>query len=121
MDLPTIFYNSVADGQLFRLRKRNGNETKGNEAFSLSKRNLALSGRIHLHKQTPSLSILHSPSVFERLLAAEPLLDVDAHEPADELLCVVADVVPVRGVELKLACKEIETDFYVTPQRNSVT
>jgi hypothetical protein len=41
--------------------------------------------------------------VCERLLAAESLLDVDAHEVADELLRLLADLVPVRRVELELA------------------
>ncbi len=44
--------------------------------------------------------------MLERLLAAEPLLDVDAHELPDELLGLLADVVPVRGVELELAWKK---------------
>ena len=36
------------------------------------------------------------------LLACESLLDVDAHEVPDEVFGVLADVVPVRGVKLKL-------------------
>lgn len=37
----------------------------------------------------------------QRLFTRVALLDVDAHEPADEVLGRVADVVPVRRVELE--------------------
>ena len=37
------------------------------------------------------------------LLAGEPLVHVDAHELPDEVLRLLADVVPVRGVELEFA------------------
>ena len=43
----------------------------------------------------------------EGLLAAEALLDVDAHELADELLGVLAYVVPVGRVELKFSCETV--------------
>ena len=39
------------------------------------------------------------------LLAGEPLVHVDAHELPDEVFRLLADVVPVRGVELEFACK----------------
>ena len=51
---------------------------------------------------------------MQRLFAAEPLLDVDAHELADELLGLVADVVPVGGVELELACVKKRERTHVT-------
>ena len=36
-------------------------------------------------------------------LAGQPVLHVDTHQAADEVLGLLGDVVPVRRVELKLA------------------
>ena len=37
------------------------------------------------------------------LLACEPVLHVDTHQAADEVLGLLGDVVPVGGVKLELA------------------
>ena len=45
------------------------------------------------------------PLVLNGLGAGQPLLHVDAHQGPDEGLGLVADVVPVRRVELEFAWK----------------
>ncbi len=44
--------------------------------------------------------------MLQSLGARQPLLNVDTHEGTDEGLRLVADVVPVRRVELELAWKK---------------
>ena len=45
-------------------------------------------------------------SVDDDILAGESVLNVDTHEGADEVLGLLADVVPVGGVKLKLPCRK---------------
>ncbi len=47
--------------------------------------------------------------MLQSLGARQPLLNVDTHEGTDEGLRLVADVVPVRRVELELAWKKGRT------------
>ena len=41
------------------------------------------------------------PWMLEGFAAGVTLVDIDAHQPADEILGRIADVVPVRRVEFK--------------------
>lgn len=42
--------------------------------------------------------------MLKSFTACVALVDVDAHEPADEILGRVANIVPVRGIELEFTC-----------------
>ena len=45
------------------------------------------------------------PAVLQGRLAGQPVVHVDAHQGPDEVLGLLADVVPVGGVELELSCE----------------
>ena len=47
------------------------------------------------------------PAVLQGSLAGQTVLHVDAHQRPDEVLRLLADVVPVGGVELKLSCAKV--------------
>ena len=45
------------------------------------------------------------PAVVQGGLAGQSVVHVDAHQGPDEVLGLLADVVPVGGVELELSCE----------------
>ena len=47
------------------------------------------------------------PAVVQGGLAGQSVVHVDAHQGPDEVLGLLADVVPVGGVELKLSCGKV--------------
>ena len=47
------------------------------------------------------------PAVVQGSLAGQAVLHVDAHQGPDEVLRLLADVVPVGRVELKLSCEKV--------------
>jgi len=47
------------------------------------------------------------PAVLQGGLAGQPVVNIDAHQGPDEVLRLLADVVPVGGVELKLSCEKV--------------
>ena len=51
------------------------------------------------------------PAVLQGGLAGQPVLHVDAHQGPDEVLGLLADVVPVGGVKLKLSCEIVSIRF----------
>ena len=51
------------------------------------------------------------PAVLQGSLAGEPVVHVDTHQGSDEVLGLLTDVVPVRGVKLKLSCEIVSIRF----------
>ena len=51
------------------------------------------------------------PAVVQGGLAGQSVVHVDAHQGPDEVLGLLADVVPVGGVELKLSCEIVAIRF----------
>ena len=47
------------------------------------------------------------PAVLQGSLACQADVDIDAHQGPDEVLRLLADVIPVGGVELKLSCETV--------------
>lgn len=56
--------------------------------------------------------------MLEGFATGETLVDVDAHEPTDEILGRIADFVPIRRVEFEFTLKN-QTKATIKNQRNN--